>query len=93
MSTFEGLQVGRPWQVINVRNLTPLEYLQIISATVVQSKVGYSVEFLTKNGIKSYVPLSSVCYTNCMEGTAINPHSIKVLTLEQYDDIIFRIEF
>lgn len=93
MNIFEGLQVGRPWQVINVRALTPFEYLQIVSATVVQSRFGYSVEFLTKDGRKSCVPLSSACYTDNVEGTIINPHSIKVLTLEKYGDTIIRIEF
>lgn len=93
MNIFEGLQVGRPWQVTNVRNLTPFEYLQIVSATVVQSQFGYSVEFLFKNGEKSHIPLSSKCYINHMEGTIIDPCSIQVLTLEKYGDIITRIEF
>lgn len=93
MNIFEGLQVGRPWQVTNVRNLTPFEYLQIVSATVVQSQFGYSVEFLLKNGKNSHIPLSTKCYTDHMEGTIINPCNIKVLTLEKYGDTIIRIEF
>ena len=92
MNIFEGLQVGRPWQVTNVRNLTPLEYLQIVSATIVQSQFGYSVEFLFKNGENSHIPLSTKCYTDRMEGTVIDPCSIKVLTLENNGDTIIRIE-
>lgn len=93
MNIFEGLQVGRSWHVINVRNLTPQECLQIVSATVVQNKYGYSVEFLTKDGRKHYESLSLKCHTNCMEGTVINPHSIKIVTLENDGDTIIRIEF
>ena len=92
MNIFEGLLVGRPWHVTNVRNLTPLECSQIASATVVQSQYGYSVEFLTKDGEKSHVPLSNKCYTNGMEGTIINLCNIKVLTLENNGDTIIRIE-
>lgn len=93
MNIFEGLQVGRPWQVTNVRNLTPFEYLQIVSATVVQSQFGYSVEFLFKNGENSHIPLSTKCCIDHMEGTSIDLCSIKVLTLEKYGDTITRIEF
>lgn len=93
MNIFEGLQVGRSWQVTNVRNLTPFEYLQIVSATVVQSQFGYSVEFLLKNGKQSKVPLSTKCYADDLEGTVIDPCSIKVLTLEKDGDTIIRIEY
>lgn len=93
MNIFEGLQVERPWHIINVRNLTPQECSQIVSTTVVQSEFGYSVEFLTKDGRKPHVPLSPKCCTNDMEGTVISPHSIKIVTLEKYGDIIIRIEF
>lgn len=93
MSIFDNLQVGSPWQVINVRRLTPFEYLQIISATVVQSQFGYSVEFTLKNGKKSRVPISTKCYTSNMEGTIIDPCKITVLYLEKWGDTIIRIEF
>jgi hypothetical protein len=93
MTIFEGLQVGRPWRVINRRSLTPWEYLQVVSATVVQSQVGYSVEFLLKNGENRWIPISTKCYTDGIEGTVIDPLDIEVLTLEKYGDIIYRIEF
>lgn len=93
MNIFEGLQVGRPWQVRNRRFLTPWEYLQVVSATVVQSQFGYSVEFLLKNGKQSKVPLSTKCYADGLEGTVIDPCSIKVLTLEKDGDTIIRIEY
>ena len=93
MKIFEGLQVGRPWQVTNVRRLTPLEYLQIVSATVVQSQYDYSVEFLTKDGGKYYVPLHYKCCTDCMEGTIINPCNIKMITMENYGDTVIRVVF
>jgi hypothetical protein len=93
MNIFEGLQVGRPWQVRNRRFLTPWEYLQVVSATVVQSQFGYSVEFLLKNGENNWVPLSIKCYADDIEGTVIDPLDIEVLTLEQYGDTIYRIEF
>ena len=93
MIIFEGLQVGHPWQVRNRRFLTPWEYLQVVSATVVQSQFGYSVEFLLKNGKQSKVPLSTKCYADDLEGTAIDPLNIEVLTLENDEITIYRIEF
>lgn len=93
MNIFEGLQVGHPWQVRNRRLLTPWEYLQVVSATVVQSQFGYSVEFLLKNGENNRVPLSTKCYADDIEGTVIDPCSIKVLTLEKDGDTIIRIEY
>jgi len=93
MNIFEGLQVGRPWEVVNVRRLTPLEYLQIVSAKVVQGKYGYSVEFTLKNGKKSCVPLSTKCYTFNMEGTTIDLCKVAVITLENWGDTVIRVEF
>lgn len=93
MTIFEGLQVGYPWQVRSRRPLTPREYLQVVSVTVVQSQFGYSVEFLLKNGGKSRIPLVARCCKDQIEGTVIDPLNIKVLTLEKDGITIYRIEF
>lgn len=93
MTIFEGLKIGHPWQVRNRRSLTPWEYLQVVSATVVQSQFGHSVEFLLKNGGKSRIPLTAKCCKDQIEGTVINPLNIVVLTLEKDGITIYRIEF
>lgn len=93
MNIFEGLQVEHPWQVRNRRFLTPWEYLQVTSATVVQSQFGYSVEFLLKNGKQNKIPLSTKHYANDLEGTVIDPLNIEILMLEKEGITIYRIEF
>lgn len=93
MTIFKGLKVGHPWQVRNRGPLTPWEYLQVVSATVVQSQFGYSVEFLLKNGGKSRIPLTAKCCKDQIEGTTIDPLNIEILTLEKDGNIVYRIEF
>lgn len=92
MDIFSNLRIGPLWSVQEKRFLTKEEKNSVRCAIVVKSDFGYSLEFLTKEGIK-HIPVSGKMKTTI--GFIPNIDNIKILRLERdYDqEIIYRVEF
>lgn len=95
MNIFANLHLMIPrWEVVDERFLTEEEKQNIKSAIVVESKYGYSLEFLTSKGSR-FVPLTG--NIDAVIGYIPDIDSIKVLTLKlknsDPEETIIRIEF
>lgn len=90
MNIFEGLKVGHPWEVSNVRALTPEEKSIIVSAKVVPSQFGYSLEITTNEEVTT-IPIST--RVEPVEGEYIDVNDIKLLTLRKDNETLYRVEW
>lgn len=83
MDIFAGLKIyATKWQVKKpARSLEQSEINQVVSAVVVPSKFGASVEFTMKVGGKAYIPLSND--STASVGDVVDLTKAKVIILEK----------
>lgn len=88
MNIFNNIRTYGSWSVVESRAFNAEEIASVLSATVVSSIYGNSVEFVMKAGGKKYIPLSNDSTIGV--GATFNLSEAKVLKLHKdgEDDIV-----
>jgi hypothetical protein len=93
MNIFSSLSLLIPvWKLKSARRLTQKERAELLTATVVPSMYGYSVELKRKNGEVNYIPVDTNL-GEVLEGTKVDIDRITILTLVCDDKAILRVRF
>ena len=93
MNIFSSLSLLVPvWKLKSARRLTKKERTGLLTATVVPSMYGYSMEFKRKNGEVNYIPIDTNL-GEVLEGTKVDIDKITIVTLVCDDMTIIRVRF